>query len=371
MIEAALGAVRRLAEDLCGRARASGHALIGEPRIARKREIAAELSSQLEAAFALEAILTDGFGAAPLSVRAGPAGGAPASIAARAAECRALLCGRPVAESLLGQIEAALGSARMTCATAGAPQPGRAPRRPPIDPIFSLTLPDHSAFGPPRTEAELAPHFWLMAFREARVADLCALTLCEHGGMPLRFYRELARQTWDELRHACFFLACADDLLEAFVASAGDSQLGEGARTFLRTGVGLPLPAGCDLYPALWPLRAPHRIALLQAGDEADLPAQLTADLDAPFFRARPKRAAELRWTIAEEEAHVRFGARWLEALEPDAAERQALVDEALKLRGVLVASARAEALGVSLASVLPPSTPGTRPACSPQPAGG
>ena len=45
---------------------------------------------------------------------------------------------------------------------------------------------------------DIMPSFWSVAHSEMLAAELCALSIIEYDHLPLKFYLDLAKQSWDE-----------------------------------------------------------------------------------------------------------------------------------------------------------------------------
>lgn len=265
---------------------------------------------------------------------------------------------------LLGGVRAALahagsglGPASVSAAAAGrAPtQRLRCPPVAPLDPAFALGA---SLLDPPARQAvselDAVPFVWLVAAQEQLAAQVCALCIAEHDGLPIAFHRDLALQAADEARHARFFFACAVEALPDFVGRAPESHPRRaGAVRFLATGAGLELPAEGVLYGSFWHATLFERLALMQVDGERGAVDRLQKKLEAAFFRDHPHRADDLALTLLDEKRHERMGLAWLAHLVPDAAERARQMEAALSFRGVLMAMAFAEARGQSLPDLL------------------
>jgi hypothetical protein len=60
---------------------------------------------------------------------------------------------------------------------------------------------------------DAVPYFWTLAIREAMACDSCALSGIEYDNLPLEFYRDIAKQAWDEAIHAEMFLRLSVELM--------------------------------------------------------------------------------------------------------------------------------------------------------------
>jgi hypothetical protein len=209
-----------------------------------------------------------------------------------------------------------------------------------IDPIFepSYTVLDRKSVAACSTHR--APHFWNLALREATAAELCALSIVEQDGLPLAFYRDFAKQAWDETRHARLFLDSAVELIPEFLAeSPPDHPFVPAARRFLETRSGLPVAREKGLYEAIWNCSLEERLVLLHVDTEAPGVAGFQRELRGSFCKSHPEIAERLQIATRDEAAHARLGRAWLQFLLPEPAERKSRIDEALLMRGVLLLS--------------------------------
>ncbi len=365
---------QELAAALAAQARLSLFALLADPRLTAQRERARAASLRLEQASGLEELLSRHFQLRPRNVAwpralrpdlAGLFDGEAASlprtdalleeVALQAARsCRdareaagnsdLLEALRPALEAIGRSLPAAEGATTGLCAIAGeaipraAEQVVRGPIRVSMDPIFAE---DFSVLDPAARAAmdsHRAPASWCLSTREAMAAELCALSSIEHDGLPLAFHRDLAKQCWDEVRHAQLFLEIGIAELPDFLARApADHPLLPGARRFAAEGTGLPAPREGNLYEAIWNCSLQERLVLMHLDTEGPGVGGFVRDLRSDFCRARPEVAEKLRVALHDEASHARLGRRWLEHLLPDPAERAAKAGEARRLRGLLL----------------------------------
>jgi hypothetical protein len=222
-------------------------------------------------------------------------------------------------------------------------RPFRGPREVHLDPIF---VPTFSLLQDSRTalslgETDSSPHLWCLSIREAMAAELCALSLVEYDGLPLAFYRDFAKQAWDEMGHALFFLDCSLELLPAFAASARrDHPMMAGIRRYFATGRGLAVPLERNLYEVAWNATLPQRLILMHLDAEAPGLGVFERRLRSRFWKDHPALHSGLAATTREEASHVRIGARWIDHLLPDAGERRRVIHQTMLLRGVLLLAA-------------------------------
>jgi hypothetical protein len=217
----------------------------------------------------------------------------------------------------------------------------RGPLHVDIDPVFEpegalLDAATRQAF-----ETHRAPYLWFLSIREEMASELCALSMVEYDGMPLAFYRDFAKQAWDEMRHALFFFRIGVEQLPDFLEKApADHPLLAGARRYRDTGRGLPVPREKNLYELTWNATLTERLVLMHIDTETPGLAGFAHELRSDFCARHPAIAAELELASHDEASHARFGKTWLEHLVPDKTDRKAAIERALLLRGLLMLTA-------------------------------
>ncbi len=240
---------------------------------------------------------------------------------------------------------------------AGVRQKLRGPRSVPLDPRF---LPSFSLLcagvDPTMSGDDLdrAPHYWCLAAREAMASELCALNVVEYDGLPLAFYRDFAKQQWDELRHAEFFLSVGLELLPEFIAAAPrEHPLRAAACAHLDIASGLPIPLEGNLYELARDATLTQRLVLMHHDTEAPGVGGFLRQARSPWGRAHPHVADALNTTVDDEAAHARIGRRWLKHLLPTSGMRAREIDEARTLRGFLLLNVMAEKNHLPLGALL------------------
>ena len=238
-----------------------------------------------------------------------------------------------------------------------------------LDPVFRRTFSllregrDPTLSG---LEHDRAPYYWCLSIRESMAAALCALCLIEYDGLPLAYYRDFAKQAWDETRHAQFFLGVGERLLPGFVAEApSDHPLRELARQHLEMGTGLPVPLEGNLYEAARQGSLIERLVLMHHDEEVTGVGGLVEQARSDFWAARPEQASQFEITVDDETSHVRLGRRWLEHLAPDRATRDSRIEEARSLRGFHILQSLATWNGASISSLL--ARIGQKPSTAPE----
>jgi hypothetical protein len=209
-----------------------------------------------------------------------------------------------------------------------------------IDPVFapaySLREKPVPAFGD--SAAEAAPFFWSLAIRESMASDLCALSMAEYDGLPLAFYRDMAKQTWDEIRHAVYCLDTALMLLpELETELPYDHSTRAAVQRFRETGTGLPVPMERNLYEAIVNASLVERLVLLHHDTETPAIRTLKEKIGSQFCQDHPDISVGLAIFRRDEIAHSRLGNVWFNHLVPDVQKRNTIIANTRLLRGVLL----------------------------------
>lgn len=147
---------------------------------------------------------------------------------------------------------------------------------------------------------------------EIPTIELCCSLILEAATLPLDFVADMARQAWDEARHARLFWTRLDELggtVEAFSASTSLWRMCRGQPIAVRLALHQCAGEWIGVDGAAW-----YRDAATREGDTAT-----SALFDA---------------VMRDELGHVRLGHRWLQRLCPDDADRAATRAAALGLRG-------------------------------------
>jgi hypothetical protein len=226
------------------------------------------------------------------------------------------------------------------------------PRHVAIDPAFTPTdsLMDQPApvFG---DSVELAtPYFWTLAMRESMASESTALSGIEYDGLPISFYRDIAKQTWDEMRHAQMFFELAVELIPYYGASLLDSDPRKAlVHQFKETRTGLPVPKERNLYEAMWNADLPERLVIMQIKTEGPAVAAIRKKLKTKLCVVYPKIRLAFQVDEQDERSHAAIGARWLKYLIPDSTDRAELMAQAELLRGVLLLTSFSHYNSISL----------------------
>jgi hypothetical protein len=214
------------------------------------------------------------------------------------------------------------------------------PRTSHLDPIFSAEYSLQEFVAPTRADRieSMVPYFWTLSSREAMVCDSCLLSAIEYDGLPLQFYRDMARQAADEARHAVMYLDLAVELMPSFLDRARhDDQSATLIRKFLNGAGKLPVPKEGNLFFSMWHASLQERLVIMQITTEGAAVASTRKAIDSALAQEFPsvKRAFEVDYY--DEVAHTRIGTRWLKYLCPNSAQRKNVVENAKLLRGILI----------------------------------
>jgi hypothetical protein len=212
-----------------------------------------------------------------------------------------------------------------------------------IDPAFSpdFTLLERNVpmFG--ETAAEMAPYLWCLSVRETAASDTCALSSCEYDGLPLSFYRDMAKQCWDEMRHAMSYFKRA----EALLPSARDQMEPENPfriaiEHYLESGFGLIVPRECNLFEMVSNAELHERLVLMNIRVEGPAISRLREKINSPFSVGDLELKRLFEFDKYDETAHSRAGAYWLKHLIPDRFERRRMINTSDSIRYILILTA-------------------------------
>jgi hypothetical protein len=211
----------------------------------------------------------------------------------------------------------------------------------PSDPIFhksySLLEFDAPTFGD--SPEQTAPYFWTLANREALASQLCSLSAIEYDRLPLEFYWDMAKQSWDEARHANYFLRTSISLANELRERSGfDSTIPWlELDQFWSTGRGLPIPREGNLYESMLNADLVERLILMNYRTETPAIARKSERINSRFCQVRPEVADAYEIDKFDETSHAIIGKRWLDRLLPAAEQRATRIDETDLLRNVLL----------------------------------
>jgi hypothetical protein len=219
-------------------------------------------------------------------------------------------------------------------------------------PTDSLLETDVAEYGD--TVLEAAPYYWGLSARESVAADMCCLSLIEYDGLPIDFYRDMAKQAWDESRHAIYFLDVAVNLLPELQSVLHNNDLLYlHIDNFLQTGTGLPIPLERNLYEALWNATLEERFVLMHLDTEKPGINRLKQKIASTFSKAHPDIAVGLEIVLREEITHARLGKKWLQYLIPNNQDRDKLIERTRLFRGMLLLTSSAHYQDKSLTKLI------------------
>lgn len=216
------------------------------------------------------------------------------------------------------------------------------PRKTSFDPAF---VPTYSVLDEPSpqfgdTLIETVPYFWTLALREANAADICALSAIEYDGLPPEFYRDFAKQSWDETRHSVMFFNLAVDLIPDLKKDVGTKyRFAQEIDQFLQFGKGLPVPREGGLYEAIWNSDLDERLVLMQIRTEGPAVEKCKRRQIQSLSNSYPAIRAAYQIDEIDETAHAAIGWRWLRHLCPTEESRREAIERTDLLRGFLLAT--------------------------------
>lgn len=209
-----------------------------------------------------------------------------------------------------------------------------------IDPVFVRDYSFVEKTTPPfdGTLPNSVQYFWSLAMREAAASDWCALCGFEYDGLPLNFYRDMAKQTWDEARHAVLFLELAIKLFPNLQDELpSHDPLQKVIQLYNSTGTGLPVPSEGCLYESLWNAELAERLILLQIDTEGKAVVLSRRRQQLQLSKKFPILMETLRIDERDEISHSSFGHKWLRFLIKDRFDRAKVIESTRLLRGVLL----------------------------------
>lgn len=206
------------------------------------------------------------------------------------------------------------------------------------------------------------PYFWTLSIREAMACDSCALSGVEYDGMPLAFYLDIAKQVWDEARHAEMFLQLSSDLMPELLSTEGiNPRLRIVMNSFIERGVPLPIPIEGNMYEAMWSADLTARLILMQIQTEGAAVGRIRKRLNSPLALAFGNVRVAFELDLRDEISHTMLGRRWLRYLHPASAERKAAIETAGAIRNLVIASALAARSGQSVSAAMQAAYAGKR----------
>jgi len=219
----------------------------------------------------------------------------------------------------------------------------RGPAHISLDPAFvsDFSLIDQNVpmFGD--SSEEVAPYLWCLSIREAVASDTCAISACEYDGLPLAFYRDMAKQCWDEMRHAVNYFERAEALFPVVVESLhADDPFRVSIEKYLQTGSGLIVPREGNLFEMVANADVRERLILMNIRVETPAIARLRQKINSPISEKDIVLKRLFEYDRYDETSHSRIGINWLTYLVPRAKERRELMRTVDEMRAFLLLTA-------------------------------
>ena len=202
-----------------------------------------------------------------------------------------------------------------------------------IDTAFtpSYSLLDENSPAYADTTHEAAAYYWGLSARECLAADMCALSLTEYDGLPVDFYVDMAKQAYDEIRHAAVCLEIANHLIAEVKQSDSEHPFHHQLKN------GLPIPAEKHLYEAMWNATLEERLVLMHHDTESLGIQRIRDKMSSVISQQYPAIARQLEIIMREEITHARLGKKWLRHLVPDKTILNSTIERARMLRSLLL----------------------------------
>lgn len=195
------------------------------------------------------------------------------------------------------------------------------------------TLPENG-----NTLEEIVPSCWSVAQGELRACELCALSVLEYDNLPLQFYWDFSKQSWDEARHALIYLNLSLSFFDTIISVLNESNpLYKIIKSFKENKKGLPLPKDRNTWDAILNADLEERIILLNILTEGPAVARLTQKIKKDICTHYPEIKRVLEYDKADEMFHARIGNQWLKYLIPNLAKRKQKIEDAKLMKGFLL----------------------------------
>lgn len=222
----------------------------------------------------------------------------------------------------------------------------RGPVRMRIDKVFE---PSYSILENPVPEfgdtlQEIVPYFWSLSLREILASELCALSVIEYDNLPLQFYWDFSKQSWDEARHAKAYLSLAISFFNTIEDSLrNDDPLHQVIIEFKKNQKGLPVPREKNMYEAVLNAELEERLILMNILTEGPAIGRLAGKMKKTICIHYPEIKRMLEFDKIDETFHAGIGNHWLKYLIPDPVARKQKMEDTKLLRGFLLLSSIAE----------------------------
>lgn len=230
------------------------------------------------------------------------------------------------------------------------------PRRNVLDAAFTRALSPTDAGNPPfdGEPGDTLRFFWTLAAREGMAADLAALNVAEYDYLPVEYYRDFAKQAWDESLHARFYLGAVPEVFAVLRnhLDHGSPEYRE-VTSYLTKGTALSLPYEGTCYVSVWNASLEERLTLMNLRTEAPSIRSKRMRIESALCQNLPNLRLGIALDAFDEKNHARFGVRWLRYLHPDTQVRREKVANADMLRGFLMALTLADLGGTPASDVI------------------
>ena len=225
-----------------------------------------------------------------------------------------------------------------------------------LDPAFDQAASPDEAGNPPfdGEPTDTLRFLWTLAAREGMASDLAALNSAEYDNMPIAYYEDFVKQTWDEARHCNFYLGILPEVYEIL-----KDQIPEGAperlsiERFLQEGIGLEIPYEGTCYTSIWNASLEERLVLMNLRTEGPSISTKRKRMQGFLCSAIPRLRLGIAIDACEERNHAAYGARWLRYLHPEPRERRDQIECADSLRGFLMATTLAGRRNIATSLVM------------------
>ena len=207
---------------------------------------------------------------------------------------------------------------------------------------LDYTLPENG-----NTLEEIVPSCWSVSQGELRACELCALSIIEYDNLPLQFYWDFSKQSWDEARHSRIYLNLSLSFFEELKMTLDhDNPLYLIIKSFLENQRGLPLPKDRNTYDAILNAELDERIILLNVLTEGPAVGRLTQKIKKEICVRYPQIKRVLEFDKVDEMFHARIGNYWLKYLIPNIKKRKQRIEDAKLLKGFLLLTSIVEYSG-------------------------
>jgi hypothetical protein len=164
----------------------------------------------------------------------------------------------------------------------------------------------------------------------------------------------MAKQCWDEMRHATTYFTRLEALLPlALARMEPDNPFRNSIERYLDSGSGLIVPRECNLFEMVANADLPERLILMNIRVEAPAVARLREKINSPFSAEDLYLRRLFEFDKLDEMAHSRSGIYWLKHLIPDRLQRQEAIQSADTIRSILLLTAFVHHDHVSLSDLI------------------